>query len=346
MSKSRFVLPLAVIAVVVSLTIAAVVLAKVNQPGSGNPWKAGLGSVDRPDMNGDEHAGHGGDKGPTEPVIVQAAPNRNDVSFFRAKLSGDEEVQEQGGPKVGDDNGSATVWVRVTGKEVTFALSWKGIQAPTAAHFHLGKAGQNGDVKVPLFASKLPNGVNAVTGTLNADAAVVDQLVNDPDGFYANVHTAEFPGGAVRGQLQPLDKAFDFNSVLRGGPLTSLDDGKQEIAPKDGKAAGDPDGHATALARAWGNCVAYSFTWSGIQPPTVGHIHKGTAGNNGDPVVPLFEATPDGLPRTITGIAGQIEGVDPAIVDRINANPSNYYTNLHTGEFPGGAVRGQLFRAG
>ena len=346
MSKTRFVLPLAVIAVVISLTVAAVVLAKVNQSGSQNNLRSVLGSVDRPDMSGDEHAGHGGDKGPTEPVIVQAAPNRSDVSFFRAQLSGDEEVQEEGGPAAGDDNGSATAWLRVTGKEVTFALSWKGIQAPSAAHIHLGEAGQNGDVKVPLFASKLPNGVKAVTGTLQADGEVADQLVNNPDGFYANVHTAEFPGGAVRGQLEPLDKPFDFNSVLRGGPLTSLNDGKQEIAPADGKAAGDPDGNATALARAWGECVAYSFTWSGIQPPTVGHIHKGTAGNNGDPVVPLFEAGANGLPRTITGMAGQIEGVDRAVVDRINANPSNYYTNLHTGEFPGGAVRGQLFRAG
>lgn len=346
MSKSRFVLPLAVIAVALSLTVAAVVLAMSNRAGSQNELKSVLGSVDRPDMSGDEHAGHGGDKGPTEPVIVRAAPDRNDIRFFKADLNGDEEVQEAGGPKVGDDNGSATVWLSVTGRNVTFALSWKGIQAPSAAHIHLGEAGQNGDVKVPLFASKLPNGVQAVTGTLSADDAVAGQLVGNPDGFYANVHTAEFPGGAVRGQLRPLDKAFDFNSVLRGGPLASLNDGKQEIAPKDGKAAGDPDGHATALARAWGNCVAYSFTWSGIQPPTLGHIHKGTAGTNGDPVVPLFEAGANGLPRTITGIAGQVEGIEPAIVDRINANPSNYYTNLHTGEFPGGAVRGQLFRAG
>lgn len=357
MSKSRFVLPIAVLAVVISLSIAAFALAKASQSQSQNQLSPLLGSVNRPTTGGNEHAGHGGATEPqnenendaeaqSEPVIVQAAPNRNDVSFFRAKASGDEEVQAEGGPAVGDENGSATAWVRVVGKEVSFALSWKGIQTPTAAHIHQGKAGANGDVRVPLFASKLPNGVLAVTGTLTADTAVLDQIVNDPDGFYVNVHTAEFPGGAVRAQLQPLDQPFDLTSVLREGPLTSIADGKQEIAPQDGKAAGDPDGHATALARAWGECVAYSFTWSDIQPPTLGHIHKGAAGTNGDPVVPLFDAGQNGLPRTLTGMAGQIEGVDREVVQRINANPSNYYTNLHTGEFPGGAVRGQLFQAG
>lgn len=361
MSKSRIVLPIAVLAVVISLSIAAVVLAKANQSQSRNELSELLGSVNRPDMGGDEHTGHGGatesqtepqnepqtdTEKQSEPVIVPAAPNRGDVTFFRAKLSGDAEVPAEGGPAVGDDNGSATAWVRVAGKEVSFALSWKGIQAPTAAHIHQGNAGTNGDVRVPLFASKLPTGALAVTGTLTADVAVLDQIVSDPDGFYVNVHTAEFPGGAVRAQLEPLDQPFDLTSVLREGPLTSLGDGKQEIAPRDGKAAGDPDGHATALARAWGECVAYSFTWSGIQQPTLGHIHKGSAGTNGDPVVPLFDATPNGLPRTLTGIAGQVEGIDRAVVQRINANPSNYYTNLHTGEFPGGAVRGQLFQAG
>jgi CHRD domain len=351
MSKSRFVLPIAVLAVVISLSIAAVVLAKAKQSQSQNQLNPLLSSVNRPDMGGDEHKGHGAatetpTEAQTEPVVVQAAPNRSDVTFFRGQLTGDEEVQAEGGPAVGDENGSANAWVRIAGKDVQFALSWKGIQAPTAAHIHQGEAGANGDVKVPLFASKLPNGVQAVTGTLTADVAVLDQIVNDPDGFYFNVHTAEFPGGAVRAQLQPLDQPFDLNSVLREGPLTSLNDGKQEIAPQDGKPAGDPDGNATALARAWGECVAYSFTWSGIQPPTLGHIHKGGAGTNGDPVVPLFDATPNGLPRTITGMAGQIEGIDREVVQRINANPSNYYTNLHTGEFPGGAVRGQLFRAG
>jgi hypothetical protein len=34
--------------------------------------------------------------------------------------------------------------------------------------------------------------------------------------------------------------------------------------------------------------------------------------------------------------------VDKEKLDPIVANPSAYYVNVHTAEFPGGAVRGQL----
>jgi hypothetical protein len=34
--------------------------------------------------------------------------------------------------------------------------------------------------------------------------------------------------------------------------------------------------------------------------------------------------------------------VDQALIDRINANPANYYLNFHTFSFPKGAMRGQL----
>ena len=34
------------------------------------------------------------------------------------------------------------------------------------------------------------------------DQTVTDILAN-PDGYYVNVHNAEYPGGAIRGQLAP-----------------------------------------------------------------------------------------------------------------------------------------------
>jgi len=36
--------------------------------------------------------------------------------------------------------------------------------------------------------------------------------------------------------------------------------------------------------------------------------------------------------------------VDPALIKQIRDEPKGFYLNIHTAEFPGGAVRGQLFR--
>jgi CHRD domain len=45
----------------------------------------------------------------------------------------------------------------------------------------------------------LPGGVPAFPTGLH-----VSDILSNPSGFYVNVHTGEFPGGAVRGQLEAL----------------------------------------------------------------------------------------------------------------------------------------------
>lgn len=62
--------------------------------------------------------------------------------------------------------------------------------------------GRNGDVKVPLFVTPVPQNIFAISGTVSVqDPSVLAQIKKAPTGFYANLHTAEFPDGAVRGQL-------------------------------------------------------------------------------------------------------------------------------------------------
>jgi hypothetical protein len=131
--------------------------------------------------------------------------------------------------------------------------------------------------------------------------------------------------------------------VLRTGPFTSLMDGGQEVpgpAP-----VGDPDGHATSYVDVKRERIDYAFAFNGIAPPTDGHIHAGNVGTNGGVAVGLFTVK-GGLPASISGIAGSVGGVKSDLTEKIRKSPSGFYTNLHTGEFPGGAVRGQLFKAG
>jgi hypothetical protein len=58
-------------------------------------------------------------------------------------------------------------------------------------------------------------------------------------------------------------------------------------------------------------------------------------------VVDFFGA----LPASFSGAAGAVQAVDPALLRSLRTNPAGFYTNLHTAEFPGGAVRGQLSAA-
>ncbi|MBT2208455.1 CHRD domain-containing protein [Actinomadura sp. NEAU-AAG7] len=271
------------------------------------------------------------------------APAKQTI-FLAASLNGANEVPVNGGPAAGDRDGRAVAVLRVQGDRLWYALRWQDVAAPTAGHLHLGAAGTNGAVKVPLFAGTLPGTARAVTGTVRiTDRATLDRLRDDPGGLYANLHTGEFPGGAVRGQLHRLSRPVDLNGVLNGSAspeLRSLADGAQEVPAADGKATGDPDGQATGFARTRDGLLAWGFTWSSIAPPTLGHIHEGARGSNGAVVADLF-AAPSGLPAPVTGLAG-VSHVEPGVAERIARRPGGFYTNLHTGEFPGGAVRGQL----
>jgi hypothetical protein len=262
--------------------------------------------------------------------------------FLAAKLNGANEVQVAGAPPVGDSNGSATGLVRVQGNRITFAFNWLGIGAPTLGHIHQGKAGVNGDVKVPLFTTAMPDTVHAAAGIVTVtDPAIADEIRSDPSGFYLNLHTTEFPGGAVRGQLKRLGHITDLISLLHGGSLKAFLSGDQEVPVPAGPAVGDPTGRAVTFIDPRGqSSIDYSAAWIGVHP-TLGHIHKGAVGANGPIVVPLF-GTP--IPATIVAIAGSVDHVDPALTKDIKANPAEFYTNLHTVDFPGGAVRGQLFK--
>jgi hypothetical protein len=275
-----------------------------------------------------------------------ADPTTGTPVFLAAELSGRNEVPVPGGPAVGDPDGRAVEVLKIQGNVVSYGVAWRNIGAPTASHIHEGVAGVNGAVKVPFFGPGLPANIEAATGSVTvADAALLASLTANPEKFYVNLHTAEFPGGAVRGQLRRLNYAVDVQRLLFVGTLVALDSGEQEVPVPGGPAVGDPDGLATFFVRARGTIVRFGARWTGIAPPTLGHIHQGRFGVNGPVVVPLFSA-PGGLPASVTGVAGTATGVPAELVNRIRRDPRAFYTNLHTAEFPGGAVRGQLFRPG
>ncbi|MEV8311084.1 CHRD domain-containing protein [Streptomyces flavidovirens] len=54
-----------------------------------------------------------------------------------------------------------------------------------------------------------------MTGSVEvADAALLKAFKVNPTSFYANLHTIEFPAGAVRGQFHKVTNGFDFDRAL------------------------------------------------------------------------------------------------------------------------------------
>ena len=106
--------------------------------------------------------------------------------------------QEVPGPGDTDGRGKAKLTMNHDKGEICWDISVSKIQAPTMAHIHMGTAGQAGDVKIPL--EKAANG--SWKGCKTVEKAVMEEIMQNPSNFYVNVHNAEFPNGALRGQLK------------------------------------------------------------------------------------------------------------------------------------------------
>jgi hypothetical protein len=115
-----------------------------------------------------------------------------------ATLSGANELPAGSGDA--DGSGAAAVSFAVWDEDqwqVCFDLSYTGIGDPTMAHIHRGSATENGDVVVN-FGDPPPGSHKGCTLELTD---VVAPIIADPAGHYVNIHTAEDPSGAMRGQL-------------------------------------------------------------------------------------------------------------------------------------------------
>jgi hypothetical protein len=106
-------------------------------------------------------------------------------------------------------------------------------------------------------------------------------------------------------------------------------DGSQE------NPAGDPDGKGTAdiTLNDATNQVCWEFHYQNLGKPTLAHIHAGAKGVSGPPAVD-FQYGKNGDNGCVS--------TDPTTLANIKNNPAGYYVNIHTDEYPKGAIRGQL----
>lgn len=139
-------------------------------------------------------------------LLAVRARDRGGLSYVDVRVSAETRVTtilSWQNETTGSDHGFGFAAVRVAEGRVCFGLRWTNIPTPLAAHIHKGPPGVAGDVVVPLFAGTPgPNATGRTAwGCVPADAAVAAAIAARPNDYYVNV-MAEFPGGAIRGQLR------------------------------------------------------------------------------------------------------------------------------------------------
>lgn len=114
-------------------------------------------------------------------------------SGIKVTLSGNQEVP----PVKTAGSGSGTIVIGAD-KSVSGSVTTTGVPG-LAAHIHIGSAGKNGPVIIPL-AKTADNLWSVPAGAKLTDAQYESYKAGD---LYVNVHSAAYKGGEVRGQIKP-----------------------------------------------------------------------------------------------------------------------------------------------
>jgi hypothetical protein len=249
---------------------------------------------------------------------------------FEASLSGAQEVP----PDTFKGGGTAVVVLNKGRGEIDYWITYRGLSdSAIAGHFHTGAAGIAGPVARGIISGKAPNSTTLngswkfTDGIQPLTNSLIDSLISG--NMYLNFHTANKPGGEIRGQL-----------VLKGGTgfVASVDGAHESPAN-----AFPGTGTGSFILNAARNQVSYNVTFIGLSTnSTGGHIHSGAPGVNG-PVVKPIGVSGDSSEATDTGTWKTTDGsnqLTTALIDSMLIGST--YANFHTTNKPAGEIRGAL----
>jgi len=236
-------------------------------------------------------------------AILGGGEIRGQIVPFNALLDGAQEVP----PVATAGRGFGVFTIDTATNQLNYYVAFAGLSsAETAAHIHgFALQGTNAGVK-----QGLPLG-NPKVGSWNyAEADEASILAGQ---CYVNIHTMNFPGGEIRGQVAPLVEPIDS---------------RQEVPPTGSSAAGI----ALIALDVASDRLGYDIRFAGLSSAeTAAHIHGfAPPGVNAGVQHPL----PPGSPKL--GVWTYPAG------DEANVLSGLTYVNIHSTMFPGGEIRGQL----
>jgi len=250
-----------------------------------------------------------------------------------------------------------------TGNVVSGAVSFNlnyAMGAPTTftgLHIHNAKVGVNGPVVINTgISGTIPVISTAGAGSIVREIEIrptdsafdfLRGLVENPENYYVNIHTTDFPGGVVRAQLARETYHFKANMSPANEvpPITGVDTAATGwvTAKINRDANGALTGGTVTFDVNYANTGAITFT--GL------HIHyPGTAGVNGPVIINTgLSAASTVASTTGSGNVTRVVPVDssnPTAITTLMAlisAPDTAYVNIHSTQFSGGVARSQMF---
>jgi len=232
--------------------------------------------------------------------------------------------------------GSGHVMLELEGDSLFVSGSFSGLESPfndaVGAHLHLGFAGQNGGVEIPLNPVIVSDTSGFFAVESNRFELTMDQkMALMQNQLYVNIHSANIPSGELRGQVHPL-----ANAILRAF-LAGSNEAPPVLSPANGQVI------LTLCEDTLTVSGAFSDFSSPFDPSigmTGAHLHRGLAGQNGGIEILLNpELEGSNLAGTFLPTSNTValtSGQKDTLLSR------GYYVNLHSQDNPSGEIRGQV----
>ncbi|HYL74964.1 MAG TPA: CHRD domain-containing protein [Bryobacteraceae bacterium] len=276
-------------------------------------------------------------------------------------------------PITDTSSANVVVWVHVvrdstgaiTSGSVDFNLNCKfsgTSQKVVGLHIHNAPAGTPGNIVIPTDVS----GSNSIAIDSTNKVAVAKQvqfpknpsvtiatisdLLVNPQNFYVNVHTDDHPGGLMRGQLMPAEQKVLIGLMKPTNEVPPVASNGTAIGTVIALRARDTSG-AVVLGDVFFNVDYTGFdatSFTGL------HIHNGNSTVAGPVIINTgINGSTNSVPVSSTG-NGTLSYEVPLTpsdaaytreIDTLNGvfdHPQDFYINVHTNLFGGGAARDQL----
>jgi hypothetical protein len=193
---------------------------------------------------------------PTTPTTGVGPATSSSGSSLSAQMTGAAETP----PVDTTATATATFNFNQDQTQLSYEVHATGLSGPaTAMHLHRAAPGVAGPIVYPL---NTPDADGNASGTVAINAEDVDPIKNGD--FYINIHTADHPGGEIRGQVQVASQTTP-PTTTPGGSTTNLDSLRGIVT----ELQNDHNAHVALLEQTLGADAQATPTFQNLDAPTL-----------------------------------------------------------------------------